>query len=68
VDGRAYRVSESDIDAEGKAIASGEYFFGRDLSGNGTVKKTPAGQPATEANAQFLSDGSLYLGGIRVYP
>jgi hypothetical protein len=64
----AYRVAETDVDAGGKAVAAGEYFFGRDLSGSGTVTKTPAGKPASEANAQFLSDGSLYLGGIRVYP
>jgi hypothetical protein len=64
----AYRVSETDVDAEGKALATGEYFFGKDLSGNGTVRKTPPGKTATEANAQFLSDGSVYLGGIRVSP
>lgn len=64
----AYRVSETDVDADGKPVASGEYFFGKDLSGTGTVKQTPPGKTATEANAEFLSDGSAYLGGIRVYP
>lgn len=64
----AYSVSEADTDADGRTIASGEYSFGRDLSGTGAVKKTPPGKTATESNAQFFSDGSLYLDGIRVYP
>ena len=64
----AYKVTERDTDAGGAAIASGEYYFGQDLSGSGLVRKTPAGKPAAESRAQFQSDGSLFLDGIRVYP
>lgn len=64
----ANRVAETDAAADGTALASGEYYFGQDLSGKGTLKKTPPGKAAAESQAQFLSDGSLYLDGLRVYP
>lgn len=64
----AYRVSEKDVDGKGAAVAAGEYYFGQDLSGSGSLTRTPAGKPAEESHAQFQSDGSVFLDGIRVYP
>ena len=64
----AYKVSERDADDKGAALATGEYFFGQDLSGSGTLTKTPAGKPAADSHVQFQSDGSTFLDGIRVYP
>jgi len=64
----AYKVSERDVDGKGAALATGEYYFGQDLSGTGALAKTPAGGPAAESRVQFQSDGSVFLDGIRVTP
>ncbi|MBW8886750.1 MAG: hypothetical protein JF616_03235 [Fibrobacteres bacterium] len=64
----AYQVSERDVDGKGSALATGLYFFGQDMSGSGTLTRTPAGKPAADSHVQFQSDGSAFLDGIRVYP
>jgi hypothetical protein len=64
----AYQVSERDVDGNGSPLATGIYFFGQDLSGSGTLTRTPAGKPASDSHVQFQSDGSTFLDGIRVYP
>jgi hypothetical protein len=64
----AYKVSERDADAKGAALASGEFYFGQDLSGTGILARTPAGQPAAESRVQFQSDGSVFLDGFRIHP
>jgi hypothetical protein len=63
----ASRVTERDVRA-GTEVAAGEYVFGQDLSGSGTLKKTPAGKAAVEAKVQFQSDGTIFQDGVRVYP
>lgn len=65
----AYRVTEKDEDVKsGASLATGEYFFGQDLSGAGACKKTPPGKAAVESKVQFQSDGSVFQDGVKVTP
>jgi hypothetical protein len=67
--GGAYTVTQKDENTvTGAAVATGSYSFGQDLSGNGARTRTPAGKSPVEAKAQFQSDGTVYVDGIRVEP
>ena len=63
----SYRITQLDESVKtGSAVGTGEYFFGQDLSGNGTWNKTPAGKEAVQSKVQFQSDGTAYVDGVKV--
>ncbi|MDB5106470.1 MAG: hypothetical protein JWP91_4159 [Fibrobacteres bacterium] len=67
--GGTYKVAQRDVTVgSGNQVATGEYFFGMDYSGNGTCHKTPSGKSASDSQVQFQADGTLYVDGVKVTP
>ncbi|GEM_PF-5724493 len=67
--GGASAVTQHDENVvTGASVGNGSYVFGLDLSGNGTLTKTPAGKSPVESKVQFQADGTAYVDGVKVGP